>query len=336
MSGVPIFRYAGFAEEATYGESPAPDAVFHLDIASASLDAPTETEMMFEGSIGRGRTKHRPGFYSPSGDVVVAIDVRTAGWFLKWALGNYVFTEGTDPALNTHEIYRSDNNILPTFCSRIGKDVFEHVFSGCSINELTLEVSDGFGQLTVDILSQKDGKATLQTISALILPTEFPLMFHEVTATRDATDVSAKVKSFTLTISNNLDAEAGRSIGSRYPRRLIASAHEVTIEADLFYEDSSQLEAYWGGSTGPADTGTDEFGMAFVLDAGTDGQIEIAAPRVIYNEVPTQPSGRDELTQSVSMAPYETEHTLADGTTKVNSELLVTVTNNVDEMKAAA
>lgn len=336
MSGVPIFRYAGFAEESEYGESPAPDAVFHLDIMSASLDAPTEPEMMFEGSIGRGQKTHRPGFYSPSGNTVVAVDVRTVAWFLKWALGNYVYTAGTEPALNTHEIYRTDNNILPSFCSRIGKDVFEHVFSGCSINELTLEVSDGFAQLTVDIMSKVDSSATLQTIDQLILPVEYPLMFHEVTATRDASDVSAAMKSFTLTISNNLDAEAGRSLGSRYPRRIIANAQQVTIAGDLFYADNSQLQAFWGGTTGPADSGTTEFGMGYVLDAGDDGQIEIAAPRCIYTEVPTQPSGRDELTQSVSMSVYEDEHTLADGTTKVNSELLITVTNNGDEMKAAS
>lgn len=47
---VAVVRYAGFAEESSFAVSPAPDAVYHVDIASATLDAPTDPQIVFPGA----------------------------------------------------------------------------------------------------------------------------------------------------------------------------------------------------------------------------------------------------------------------------------------------
>ncbi len=332
-----VYRYFGMALEDPFNESPAPAAQFHLDLANSTLDAPNDTEVMFEGSIGRAARTHRPGFYSPSGNAVVAVDVLTLGWFLYGGLGGYVFTDsGGTVSDHLQEIYGVNDSLLPSFCVRIGKDNFEHVFSGCVINSLALQIADGYGQLTVEFLCAVDGKAALVTVDNLLLPSEFPLMFHDVTATRDASDVSAEIKTFTFNLNNNLDAAFGRSIGSRYPRRIVANARDITVNAELFFDDDDQIETFWGGSSGPAATGTTEFGMDFVLDAGSDGTATLALPRVIYNTVNTQPTGRQQSMQNVTMKAYETTHTLADAVTDVVSEILATVDNAQDEMAAAA
>lgn len=326
-----IFRYFGFGLESEYNESPAPAAQFHLDLLSSSLDAPTGTEVQFEGSLGRAAKTHRPGFYSPAGNAVVAVDVNTVGWFLLAALGGYDFTTGPP---NTHEVYGVNNALLPSFAARVGKDLFEHVFSGCILNSVQIQVNDGFVQLTADVVSAVDGKSTLLDLGDLILPDESPLMFHEVTSTRDASDVSAEVKQFTITINNSSDAPFGRTIGSRHPRQIVSNARAVTVSAELLYKDTAQLEAFWGDSDGPSADGTTEFGMDFVFNAGSDGSLTIAVPRVIYDSVGTQPSGRTQMTQNVEMTAYQDEHSLADATT-VDSEILCTLSNAADEMVAA-
>ncbi|MDI6840435.1 MAG: phage tail tube protein [bacterium] len=314
-----ILRYLGLAEETEFAQ--AENAEFHVDIASASLDAPGDTNLEFEGSMGRGARLHRPGFYSPSGNIVYAFDIKTIRWLLKWALGGYVFTGAED----LHEIYASDGTNLPSFTARLGKDVFEHVFVGCKINSLEIQVEDSFCQATADIVAVKDSKATLKEQHELILPEDYPLAFHEVTAKLNNGDKSADIKGFTLTITNGFDASAGRSIGSRYPRKLLASNREVTLTANMFFEGTEELERYWGGETGPSDTGSTEYSLEFNFDAGNGKGMVILMPRVIHTNVDLQPSGRDELVQVISAKAYMDSLTLNDGTTEIATDVYVSL-----------
>src|SRR5688500_13028127 len=96
---------------------------------------------------------------------------------------------------------------MQSFTSRVGKDVFEHVFSGCTVEAMELELNDNFLQANIDILGGKDSKGTLQnpvtfTGGEIYAP-------HQVTASIDSTDESAVIESFTLTIETNADNESG-------------------------------------------------------------------------------------------------------------------------------
>ena len=319
-----ILRYLGLAEETTFAE-PA-EAEFHVDIASASLDSPSDTHLDFESSMGRGARVHRPGFYSPSGNIVYAFDISTIRWLLKWALGGYVFTEGED----LHEIYASDNTDLPSFTARLGKDLFEHVFVGCKINSLEISVEDSFCQATAELVAVKDSKAVLKEQHELILPADYPLAFYEVTMNLDGVDISSQVKSFTLSISNGFDAASGRSIGSRFPRKLLAASREVTLSSTMFFENTSHLEKFWGGADGPNDTGSGEYSLEFSFDAGEGKGMIIKLPRVIHTSVNLQPSGREEMTQEISAKAYMGDMTLNDET-PITTDVYVSLIDEVEE-----
>ncbi len=323
-----VARYLGFAEEETFNQGTPPAAVAHVDIASASLDSPTDTQMIYSGGLQRSARTHRPGFYSPTGNVVYAFDIRTIGFLLKWALGGYKFThEGGTGDLNLHEFYGSPENRLPSFCARVGKDYFEHVFSGCAINSLEIQVDGEWCQATADIVAAKDSKATRLELQDLLLSDAYPLAFHEVTASVDGTPKSCEVKSFTISISNNQDADAGRGLGSRHPCRIIAGERETTIDMDLFFENTEALEKLWGGSTGPSTNGSEEFPIVINVDSGDHGHMSIELPRVIYTSVSQQPTGRDEIVQSTSARAFMDTVTLDDGVTEVESEILVGLEN---------
>lgn len=437
----PVIRYAGFAEEWEPNQSPPPDAVYHVDIASATLDAPSDPQIVFPGGLGRGAVNHRPGAYSPTGNIVQGAVIQTIGWLFKWALGGYEYTAGaagtnaaqtitvtgspdggsftlvdwrgnvsgsidynddaetvegvlealptigagnvscsggalpgtpvvctfvgdlaeqpvplltvgtngltggSDPEVavttstpgvlpdwNVHEIYAVNNNVLPTFCARIGKDLFEHVFSGCGINNLQLQSQNEFVMVTADVIAAQDHRDDIKAIADLLLPDGYPLAFHEVTVTQGANGISCAVRNLELSIGNNLNAVYGQ--GSRHPCHRIAGGRDVTLSMELLYDSLDHLQSFWGGTDGPAATGAQEFQMTLRLDAGADGEIDIALPRSIYTAVPTQPSGRDEITQSIATKAFETVHMLADFVTEVRSELLVTIQNRVGEMAA--
>lgn len=318
-----ILRYLGLAEETTFAE-PA-EAEFHVDIASATLDSPSDTHLDFESSMGRGARIHRPGFYSPSGNIVYAFDIKTIRWLLKWTLGGYVFTDQD----NLHEIYASDNTDLPSFTARLGKDLFEHVFTGCKINSLEISVEDSFCQATAELVAVKDSKAVLKEQHELILPEDYPLAFYDVTMNLDGSDISSQVKSFTLSISNGIDAASGRSIGSRYPRKLLAAEREITLSCSMFFEDTSQLERFWGGSLGPSETGSQEYSLEFNFDAGGGKGMVIKLPRVIHTSVNIQPSGREELVQEISAKAYMSSMYLNDGVTPITTDMYVSIVDDV-------
>ncbi len=332
MSNDKIIRYAGLAEESTYNPATAPGAVIHVDMASSTLDAPSDSQMIYEGGLERGARTHRPGFYSPSGNLVYAFDINSIMFLLKWALGSYAFmSEGGEGTLNLHEAYQIAGNILPSFCARIGKDKFEQVFGGCTINSLQLAIEGEFCMATADIVAAEDSKASIQDLGDLTLPSGYPLAFHEVTMEQSDSDISADVKSLTLNIANNTDAEAGRGIGSRHPRRVIAGDPVITVEKSLFFKGSAELELLWGGSTGPATDGSEEFDVELTFDAGDDGEMKLELPRLIYNSVDTQPSGRDELVQSTNARAFMGDAAL-ENATAIRTPIYARVENDQAEI----
>jgi tail tube protein len=325
----PVLRYAGFGSEAVYGTAVA--AEFHVDIQSATLDAPSGTENYYAGGIGRGVRTRRPGYYMPGGNIVYAWDIRTIAAMLRWTLGGYVFTDG-DPGLNTHEIYASDDVILPSFTSRIGKDVFEHVFAGCVVDSLELDLAGDFLLATMVVGAKKDSKAALQAESALLLPEEFPLAFHEATMTLFGTGRSADVKTLKLNIANNQRGDSGRGIGSRYPYRMPVGNRDITLATDLWYDDTGDVEDFWGDAAGPADAGPADDAIVINVSAGADGAVALNLPRAHFTKVATQPSGREEITASAEIRAMVDEITLDDAVTTVKSELLATVTSAADDL----
>lgn len=333
-----IRRYCGIAEETEFGQTPAPAAEVHLDIASSTLDPPSDTNIIYDGGARRSARIYRPGFYAPAGNVVYGLDVRTIGWFLKWALGNYEFHSGGGAgSFHLHEIYGSEYVILPSFCARVGKDIFEHVFSGCTINSLEINVGDALCMATVDIVAKKDSKAALE-VGSLLFPDEYPIAFHEVTAFLKGSpdvEISAKVKELTLTINNNVAADQGRHIGSRFPARVPANDRETTLSMDLFFEDTEMLESLWGASTGPSDCGSEEYGLSLVLDTdpcAAFGKLVIDLPKMVNTSVTQDPSGRTEMVQSVEARALIDEVSLENGTAE--TEILCKLENEEGDMSS--
>lgn len=327
-------RYVGLSEETTYAESPAPPAVVHVDIASSGLDVPDSPELVYGGGLRRAPTLHRPGFYQPAGNFAYAIDIRTIVRILRWAMGGYAFTDDVSGDLNMHEVFAGDDVELPSFCARVGKDLFEHVFSGCCVNGLQLEVAGEFAMVTVDVLAARDAKDDQIAFEDLLLPAEYPLAFHEVYMDLPLnTDVSARVESMTLNLNNNLRGEKARGLGSRFAQKVPPTGdREITIATTVKFDDTNEYERFWGSPTGPAVTGTVEFPVRLRIDAGEDGEALLDFPRMIYSQVQAQPSGRDPIDHQVTMRAFSGDTELAD-MTEVNTELLATVTNTEDDVR---
>lgn len=328
-------RYFGFAEESDYAEESPPEAVIIVDQASSSLDTPADTQLLYEGGLSRGIRTHRPGFYAPTGNIMYAWDIGSIGWLLKWALSGYVFTSaGGEGTLNLHELYGSEESIMKSFCARLGKDIFEHVFSGCAINSLELVAEGDFCIATIDIGAAIDAKDTLKTIAQIkaLLPVGYPLAYHELAIERiGASDISARVKQFTLSIGNNLDPIRGRRVNFRHPKRAIAGPRDITFSMQLFYDDTDFLELLWGAGTKPAALGSTEFGLQLIFNSGDHGTLTIQLPKLIDTQVQQQPTGRDEIVQTINGRSIVGAVTLNDASS-IETDIYCKLENVEDEL----
>lgn len=337
-----IVRYVELKEESAYGTPAAAGSGVYLDINSTTLDVPGEPDSIVESAFGRAARKKYPAFYAPEGNIVYQMNVRTVAHLLKWGLGGYAFTAGTGtpPSPNTHECWGSDDRILKSFTSRVGKDVFEHVFQGCVIGSLEIEVEDELTQLTAEIAAQRDSKAALQNRTTVFnaLPSEPEIPFHQVTVSIGGQQQTNKVKSLTISVENNADAEAGRYLGNRYPGRLPANEREVTLSLELDFSSTAELERLWGGTSGPTLNGSSEVPISVTFAGGTQNghqmDVVFTFPRVFYTSVETQPSGREEMTQSIEARALTGNVTLLDNSTQVTTDIYARVRNYASAVSA--
>ncbi len=326
-------RYAGFAEEFSFNPESTPEAVFHIDIASASLDVPSDPNLHFEGGMSRGRKIIRPGYYVPAGSIIYPIDIRSIGYFLKWVLGSYKFTEGV--GTHTHEIYPSEDMVLPSYTVRLGKDNFEHIFRGCVMNGLELSIEDNFIFATLDNIGARDTKGALKEIADLILFNEHNLSFIDATlalGSNPTVPYNCKIKGMTIAITNGADAGPGKGIGSRHPCRIPVGARNIDIKGNLWFEDSTEYAKFWGATGGVSKDGSTTEAMVVTIDSGVDGSMELNFPKLMYADIKTPPSGRAEIVQAFSGIALIDEITLADEITKIQAELLVTLENKNNDM----
>lgn len=285
-----ITRYFSFAEETIFGTFV--PAVETIDPESAELDPSGDQALIYEGVSRLDRTV-APAPYRSEGSFSTPFDLTAFPWFLKWALGGYTVT-GTYSTF-THHFFPEQSALMKSFTARVGKDVFEHLFSGCVVGSLSLELDDGFFTGSVDIMGGADQKGTLQasptfTQGEIYAP-------HQVTAEIDGVDESANIESFSISIDTGADNEAGLTIGSRFPSRAYRGALAVKIEMGLSFFSTTQLERFWGTATGPSINKLTEIETTIYVGEN----IDILIPRAVYTAMSQPLSGRDRIEQSATI-----------------------------------
>jgi hypothetical protein len=341
---VDLNRYFGVLEEAQFGvvnDVASPLTAYDIadGLISVDIDSPKDPNIQIP-STERFNTRHMAGYYTPGGSAQYAIDINTIGWFLKWGIGNYKYTAGTGQNPNIHEFWAARGRVPTTFTSRIGKDGFEHVMSGCGINKMNLTVDKDLANMKMDILAQKDTKKTIREHQNLNLLDEdiFPLAFYNVNTTIDGVECSSYIKKWAWDYENGLKAEDGQGQGSRFPYRWLYRDGKITLAVQMFTSDvSEQLESYWGDATGPNPNGvSDPFEVVTVFDSSAFGLMTIKFPQCYYAEVPSSFKGSDPMEPNLAVAPEAAAMKLHDTLTDIMTPVYIKLENFEPEYKLAA
>lgn len=383
-----VLRYLGIGKEAYYGVEATP--VIFFDIASGSLDSPSEPFITYEGGIGRMPTRVIPGPYVPSGGAEVGADVTRLAYLFALLLGTNVDddsavsdvigeslatasgTLANSPVVLDHankpiEVYDSlavlvaqsnshdigeldevggsgvtgkinaetgeyiidgwalgmtinyshglykhtitpvEGNTMPSFSAFMGKDVFEHSFLGCVMNQIELSVEQELLMLSLDIQAKIDKKKALRAFKTLgidLCGGERPKAFHDVQLKAAdfgsaLSDISAKVRALSLTVTNNATTEENIGLNSRFPTNGTAGALDITGSMTLQFEDTSYKEDFWGHVTEPGNYDSKLKALQININAGAWGNAVINLPRVLLQSVGIQPGGRERLMQEI-------------------------------------
>lgn len=194
----------------------------------------------------------------------------------------------------THIFTKSLVPLLLPFTARVGKDLFEHVFSGCVLDSLEIEIAADIIKATLGIAASKDSKGVLPADVDFNEGNIFAP--HNVTASINGEDASVRVEELNLSIANNADLESGRTIGARFPRRGYRGALEVTGDISLAFIDTAELERFWGSHDGPTSGELIEFPLTINIGENLD----ISFPRVVYTSMGQPLGGRDRIEQEGS------------------------------------
>lgn len=292
-----VNRYVQISEEQTFGvKSTATAPVFVLDPEVADLDVGGEDKAVWNGISRQDRHAVLAPF-SIAGNINNLADLEAATLFWKLALGSAGYSvAGAGPTYD-HTFVPDIGNLRESFSCLIGKDDIQDTFLGCVVNTLQIAVTDNFVRMVLGILGASNVKETLQspapafTEGAIYAP-------HDVAMSLNAVDASAKVENFTMDVNNQLSIDAGRSIGSRFPRRVFNNGILVTANIQLAFIDQAELTRFWGQASGPLATGvpTD---VPIVISIGS--AYDITLPRGIYMNLGKPMAGRDRIVQNASV-----------------------------------
>lgn len=130
--------------------------------------------------------------------------------------------------------------------------------------------------------------AALQTAAATpAYEAGAPYLFFHGTFTLDAVDVSARVRSFTLTIERRYETDL-YAAGTVTRADLPVLDRIITLEAEVVYEDPAVYkDVLYGGGTAPSElTAEANFVADFNLGTTPARQLKIEVPRLAYRSAP--------------------------------------------------
>ncbi len=208
------------------------------------------------------------------GDLAIDLDVTNSGYLWKMALGNEQLTQGTP---NYHTFYATYSGNAPkTATIRYGRgDTDYRQFTYCSVDELTMEVSDGLATLTASMIGDfptSVGADTVTTTSGTVF--SFKDMAVKFGADLSNLDASATpVNDLTLTVANNL--ELIHRSGSSTVSAIRTKGCRVSGSYTVFFDSTTDRDAY---------IALNKRAMQIVFTGNTNEELRIRIPEFRLSE----------------------------------------------------
>jgi len=306
MSGA---RYFGVAEEAVFGTKITDDDSFnYIDASEVGLDTPKDSMLSYVGITRRSPQVVSKGQYIPEGDMSQAIEGIFVGWLLKWILGTYSDCLQFDGGKEAYRHTFKSGNSLKSFTARLGKEQMEQIFEGCKIGSCTIEIPKGdFAMMTASIVAQQDSAGTLKDEDDIDPSSSGFFSFCH--GGLDIGGSTVVCNSISFDINNNISADAGVRIGSRFPQQFDVNALELPITVELPYDDTTantHVTNFWGNASTPTTLTSKAVTITLtsddtLIDDTNYYAMTFTFPRCYYKAISQPVKGRDEMVQTLEL-----------------------------------
>jgi len=288
---------------------------------------PVQTVVRMENVYNRALLKTAFGAYHMEGSVPQYVEPGgTLGWLMKWALGGVSSSQqGATDAYKHTFIPANATKTFTLWLVRGGNQTVKIPYCKVNTIEFTQSVDDAL-RMNWSFIGQKETIAA--DFGTHSYSTLNPFMNSNLTVEINdgATGVAAEVHNTTITLENNINIDSGRVHGSRFYSNLINGKRSISGSFDLWFDDDTQYESFWGDRSTPATTpetdAPETNKLEFTWDTGIEAAtsynyiFKITVPAAVYESTSVDLGG-DRIKQTVNfVGQYDTS-----ATNEVSAEL---------------
>ena len=348
-----VDRGFGLELESTYGDTTVAKSNFDPDFwnQAESVDFKLNDEPITRSGGSRMNKRARAGIMKPSGSTEADADLQQLTWYFRGFLDNYVCTEGDTPATGhtqtyIHEFYGGEGKELPSFRGIAVYDMLKKYLYGMLEDGLKLEVSNEGMTVSADWIYKTEKAGIIgQSGETFSRPDELTaeqifIMFYDVSLKLNGQALDGVSTAFSFEGNNNHDVDSTIGLGSRAPqKRAQAGKRENSLEITTTLTSDtvrSILNAQYGEVNALEPSSCKLLQLPLELDIAhcedSDLACKILFPKCTVR-VEYDMSGVDAIEATLSLDTLGSGTvTLEDGTTEVETDMYVELTNYVEEL----
>ena len=348
-----VDRGFGLELESTYGDTTVAKSNFDPDFwnQAESVDFKLNDEPITRSGGSRMNKRARAGIMKPSGSTEADADLQQLTWYFRGFLDNYVCTEGDTPATGhtqtyIHEFYGGEGKELPSFRGIAVYDMLKKYLYGMLEDSLKLEVSNEGMTVSADWIYKTEKAGIIgQSGETFSRPDELTaeqifIMFYDVSLKLNGQALDGVSTAFSFEGNNNHDVDSTIGLGSRAPqKRAQAGKRENSLEITTTLTSDtvrSILNAQYGEVNALEPSSCKLLQLPLELNIAhcedSDLACKILFPKCTVR-VEYDMSGVDAIEATLSLDTLGSGTvTLEDGTTEVETDMYVELTNYVEEL----
>jgi len=225
-----------------------------------------------------------------SGSLEGVLDVEVAAYLLQLVMGKAptTATASGETVVYEHTFDPLDDNaelLTATLILKRGGVVTER-FANCVLNSLTISISDDYATFTAEFLGDFPDTTTLTP--SYTEETEFAYKDASVkfgTSISNADGQSATpLKSFELSINNNVQEDEAFLFGSNEPQTWIAGNREITGSYSLHFENTTETAKYQNNTKNAAILSL----VGAAIGVAEDEEIRVELGALVLEEAPIE------------------------------------------------
>ena len=348
-----VDRGFGLELESTYGDTTVAKSNFDPDFwnQAESVDFKLNDEPITRSGGSRMNKRARAGIMKPTGSTEADADLQQLTWYFRGFLDNYVCTEGATPATGhtqtyIHEFYGGEGKELPSFRGIAVYDMLKKYLYGMLEDSLKLEVSNEGMTVSADWIYKTEKAGIIgQSGETFTRPDELTaeqifIMFYDVSLKLNDQALDGVSTAFSFEGNNNHDVDSTIGLGSRAPqKRAQAGKRENSLEITTTLTSDtvrSILNAQYGEVNALEPSSCKLLQLPLELNIAhcedSDLACKILFPKCTVR-VEYDMSGVDAIEATLSLDTLGSGTvTLEDGTTEVETDMYVELTNYVEEL----